>query len=70
MFDALKEKDGHADMTKLIVANILNNNDFIEFMPKIKIELRIYINVLYQDREHTIQNIQKEILYTTVERLT
>lgn len=55
-FDVLKGKDGHADITKLIVANILNNNDFIEVMLKIKIKLRIYINVIYQDQEYTTQN--------------
>ena len=66
-----RKKDGHADITKLIVANILNNNNFIQFMLKIrKIKLRIYINFLYQDQEYTLQNIQKGILDTIVERIT
>ena len=53
MFDASREKDGQTDITKLVVGNILNNNNFIQFMLKIrKITLRIYVNVLYQDQEY------------------
>jgi len=52
IFDAAKEKDGQADITQLIVANVLNNNKFIQIMLKIKIKLQIYINVLYQDQEY------------------
>jgi hypothetical protein len=71
IFDASKQKDGHADITKLIITLILNNNIFIQFMLKIrKIKLRTYMNVLYQDQEYILQNIQKGIFYTIVEQLT
>jgi len=56
---------------KLMFAIIRNNSNFIQSMLTIrKFKLQIYINILYLDQEYTLQNIQKRILYTTVERLT
>jgi len=57
--------------TTLMVANVLNNNNFIQSRLKIsKIKLQIYINVHYRYHEYTLKNIQKGILYAIVERHT